>query len=200
MEDSPALFCGEDPGKRFASSALAKKTGKIVTIEEHFDIGRLGTIVCELCGAACPVPVLRLGARSDYISSGPYKDLLAEVGLDTDSLVEGHALASSAFSHGGFPVRKCRQNFRPGALDFNMRKIEQAAQYRPGLLQEAAFIKKSRTGFTDERPAVFHERLKCRSFRIADNQGHREIQSPDVAGKQEIQLVLKKNRMGMQRL
>jgi transketolase len=65
----------------------AKRTGKVVTVEEHFNIGGLGTIVCELCSASCPVPVLRLGVRNDYISSGPYIDLLAEVGLDTDSLV-----------------------------------------------------------------------------------------------------------------
>ncbi len=65
----------------------AKKTGKVVTVEEHFDIGGLGTIVCELCSASCPVPVLRLGVPSDYINSGPYKDLMAEVGLDTDHLV-----------------------------------------------------------------------------------------------------------------
>ena len=88
MEDSPGLFYGEDPGRRFAPASAAKKTGKIVTVEEHFNIGGLGTIVCELCGDSCPVPVLRLGARHDYISSGPYKDLLAEVGLDTGSLVE----------------------------------------------------------------------------------------------------------------
>jgi len=88
LEDSPALFYGEASGRRFALSAAAQKTGKIVTVEEHFDIGGLGTIACELCGAACPVPVLRLGARSDYISAGPHKDLLAEAGLETDSLVE----------------------------------------------------------------------------------------------------------------
>ncbi len=66
----------------------ARKIGKIVTVEEHFDIGGLGTIVCELCGNSCPMPVLRLGVRGDYISSGPYKDLLAEVGLDPHSLAQ----------------------------------------------------------------------------------------------------------------
>lgn len=64
----------------------ARQTGKIVTVEEHFVVGGLGTIVCELCAARAPVPVLRLGAPHEYISSGPYADIMNDIGLDAKSL------------------------------------------------------------------------------------------------------------------
>ena len=40
--------------------ASAKKTGAVVTAEEHNVIGGLGSAVCEVLAEACPVPVLRV--------------------------------------------------------------------------------------------------------------------------------------------
>lgn len=66
----------------------AQKCRKIVTVEEHFNIGGLGTIISELCSEECPVPVKRLGAPHTYISAGPYQDLLKVSGLRPDDIVE----------------------------------------------------------------------------------------------------------------
>ena len=39
----------------------AKKTGKVVTAEEHSVIGGLGSAVCEALSELCPTPVCRIG-------------------------------------------------------------------------------------------------------------------------------------------
>ncbi|MDR1710439.1 MAG: transketolase family protein [Propionibacteriaceae bacterium] len=59
----------------------AAKTGRVVTVEEHYVIGGLGTIVQEtLSGQA--VPVMKLGIPHEYATSGPYLEVLAHYGLD----------------------------------------------------------------------------------------------------------------------
>ena len=54
-----------------------KKTRKILTIEEHYIIGGLGSVVGEMINENDPVPLKRIGLPHEYISSGPY-DLLKE--------------------------------------------------------------------------------------------------------------------------
>jgi transketolase len=54
-----------------------KKTRKILTIEEHYIIGGLGSVVSEMISEHDPVPLKRIGLPHQYISSGPY-DLLKE--------------------------------------------------------------------------------------------------------------------------
>ncbi|WP_196593268.1 transketolase family protein [Pectinatus sottacetonis] len=60
----------------------AKKTGKIITIEEHSIIGGLGGAVTEVLTESYPVPVLRLGINDCFGHSGPAIALLHEFGLD----------------------------------------------------------------------------------------------------------------------
>jgi transketolase len=64
----------------------AKKTGKIVTVEEHYRDGGLGTLVSEVCSQEFPVPVKRVGVPKEYASSGPYDQLLKYYGLDEESI------------------------------------------------------------------------------------------------------------------
>ncbi len=66
----------------------AKKTGKIITVEEHSIIGGLGGAVCEALAAHCPVPVLRLGINDCFGHSGPAEGLLHEVGLDCEGITK----------------------------------------------------------------------------------------------------------------
>ena len=66
----------------------ARKTGRIVTVEEHYVEGGLGTMVSEVTGSECPVPVLRLGVPKDYATSGPYRDILSYYGLDAAGIAE----------------------------------------------------------------------------------------------------------------
>lgn len=66
--------------------SAAKKTGKIVTVEEHYLDGGLGTIVSEVCSTEYPVPVKRLGVPKTYATSGTYEELLAYYGLDAEGI------------------------------------------------------------------------------------------------------------------
>ena len=66
----------------------ARKTGKIVTVEEHYADGGLGSLVCEICSSEYPVPVKRLGVPKSYATSGPYEQLLEYYGLDKDGIVK----------------------------------------------------------------------------------------------------------------
>ena len=66
----------------------ARKTGKMVTVEEHYTDGGLGSLVCEICSSEYPVPVKRLGVPKSYATSGPYEQLLEYYGLDKDGIVK----------------------------------------------------------------------------------------------------------------
>ena len=69
-------------------AASAKKTGKVVTVEEHSIIGGLGSAVCEALAETLPTPVLRIGVNDVYGESGPAKALLSEYGLDAKGIYE----------------------------------------------------------------------------------------------------------------
>ena len=60
----------------------ASKTGRVVTCEEHSVIGGLGSAVCDVLAATCPVPVEKLGVNDVFGESGPAVDLLKKYGLD----------------------------------------------------------------------------------------------------------------------
>lgn len=65
----------------------ARKTGKIVTVEEHYVPGGLGTIVSEVCCKTVPVQIKMIGVPKVYATSGPYNELLSYYGLDTEGIV-----------------------------------------------------------------------------------------------------------------
>ncbi len=59
----------------------AKKTGCVVTAEEHSIIGGLGGAVCEALAGICPVPVVRVGVEDKFGKSGKVPALLEAYGL-----------------------------------------------------------------------------------------------------------------------
>lgn len=65
----------------------AKKTGKVITVEEHNVIGGLGEAVCSALSECCPTPVKRIGINDVFGHSGPAKDLLKQFGLSADNIV-----------------------------------------------------------------------------------------------------------------
>lgn len=67
-------------------AASAKKTGKVVTAEEHSIIGGLGGAVCEALAETCPVPVCRIGMNDIFGESGSAGALVAKYGLDADGI------------------------------------------------------------------------------------------------------------------
>lgn len=66
----------------------AKKTGKVITVEEHNVIGGLGEAVCSVLSECCPTPVKRIGINDVFGHSGPAKDLLKQFGLSAENIVK----------------------------------------------------------------------------------------------------------------
>ena len=66
--------------------ASAKKTGKVVTVEEHSVIGGLGSAVCDLLAEKAPTPVKRIGVQDVFGESGPAEEVLSKYGLDVDGI------------------------------------------------------------------------------------------------------------------
>ncbi len=58
----------------------AARTGAVVTVEDHYVNGGLGSAVAELLGERLPAPLERVALRS-YAASGPYYELLDHVGI-----------------------------------------------------------------------------------------------------------------------
>lgn len=66
----------------------AKKTGRVITVEEHSIIGGLGEAVCSLLAENFPCAVKRIGIRDVFGHSGKDYDLLTEFKLTAPGLVE----------------------------------------------------------------------------------------------------------------
>ncbi|MBW2963489.1 transketolase family protein [Candidatus Woesearchaeota archaeon] len=66
----------------------AKKTGKVITIEDHQINGGLGSAVAEVLGENYPVKMIRLGVRNSFGESGSPDELLKKHGLDAESMVK----------------------------------------------------------------------------------------------------------------
>lgn len=67
-------------------AAAAKKTGKIVTVEEHSVIGGLGSAVCDVLCEREPARVLKIGMNDIFGESGPAVKLLEKYGLDAEGI------------------------------------------------------------------------------------------------------------------
>ncbi len=66
--------------------ASAKKTGKVITVEEHSVIGGLGSAVCDALSAKQPTPVCKIGINDTFGESGPAAALVVKYGLDGESI------------------------------------------------------------------------------------------------------------------
>jgi transketolase len=68
--------------------SAARETGKIVTVEEHFIAGGLGSAIAEICSQECPVKMKMIGIGDFYASNGPYEELIGKYGLQPDQIKE----------------------------------------------------------------------------------------------------------------
>lgn len=66
--------------------ASAKKTGRVVTVEEHSVIGGLGSAVCDCLSANYPTPVKKLGMQDVFGESGSAAELVKKYGLDAEGV------------------------------------------------------------------------------------------------------------------
>lgn len=64
----------------------AKKTGKVVTVEEHSVIGGLGSAVCDCLSANHPTLVKKLGMQDVFGESGSAAALVQKYGLDAEGV------------------------------------------------------------------------------------------------------------------
>ena len=66
----------------------AKKTGKVVTAEEHSVIGGLGSAVCDALCKCYPVPVKKIGIQDVFGESGSAQALVEKYKLDGKGIYE----------------------------------------------------------------------------------------------------------------
>lgn len=69
-------------------TASARKTGKVVTAEEHSVIGGLGSAVCDALCKSCPVPVMKIGMQDVFGESGSAAALVEKYKLDGKGIYE----------------------------------------------------------------------------------------------------------------
>jgi transketolase len=67
---------------------LAKKTGAVVTAEEHQVTGGLGGAVAEVLSRRSPVPIEMVGLKDKFGVSGPAWELMKHFGLDSNGIIE----------------------------------------------------------------------------------------------------------------
>ncbi|MCL1835326.1 MAG: transketolase family protein [Oscillospiraceae bacterium] len=67
--------------------AAAKKTGAVVTAEEHQIIGGTGSAVAELLAQHCPTPMEMVGVRDVFGESGTGEELMKKHGLSADGII-----------------------------------------------------------------------------------------------------------------
>lgn len=73
--------------------AAARKTGFVVTAEEHSVIGGLGGAVAETLSRRCPTRQAYIGIQDCFGESGKAGDLLKEYGLTAEAIVDACLLA-----------------------------------------------------------------------------------------------------------
>jgi transketolase len=64
----------------------AKKTGFIITVEDHNIIGGLGGAVAEVLSENYPVPMIRVGIMDCFAESGDPQELAEKYGLDSKGI------------------------------------------------------------------------------------------------------------------
>lgn len=68
-------------------AASARKTGRVLTVEEHTICGGMGSAVAEALASTAPALVQMVGIQDRFAESGDYTKLLAKHGLSTDQIV-----------------------------------------------------------------------------------------------------------------
>ena len=66
--------------------AVARATGRVLTVEEHQAAGGFGSAVAEFLSERAPVPLRRLGIQDLFGQSGSPDELLAYYGLDASGI------------------------------------------------------------------------------------------------------------------
>ena len=65
---------------------VAKRTGAVVTVEEHQIMGGMGSAVSEFLSANYPVPMEFVGVKDEFGQSGTPEELIEHYGLGEDGI------------------------------------------------------------------------------------------------------------------
>lgn len=65
----------------------ARKTGCVVTAEEHQIIGGLGSVVSQCLAQNCPTPIEFVGVNDSFGESGKPADLMQKYGLNSENII-----------------------------------------------------------------------------------------------------------------
>ena len=68
--------------------ASVRKTGCVVTAEEHSVIGGLGSAVAEALAQECPAPIEFVGMRDEFGKSGSYAELSRHFNMDSTAIAD----------------------------------------------------------------------------------------------------------------
>jgi transketolase len=68
--------------------AVAKRAGRVITLEEHQVAGGFGSAIAECLSENHPVLLRRLGVHDTFGQSGTPEELLTHYGMDTQKVVE----------------------------------------------------------------------------------------------------------------
>ncbi len=71
-----------------AITALAKKAGKIITVEEHQIRGGMGSAVAECLAKNYPVPMKFIGVNDEFGQSGTPEELIEHYGMGKNAIIE----------------------------------------------------------------------------------------------------------------
>ena len=74
----------------------AKKTGLVLTVEEHSVIGGLGSAVADVLVENIPTKLIKIGVNDEYGYSGPAVDLLKKFGLSSENIIKTATVAISS--------------------------------------------------------------------------------------------------------
>ena len=76
------------PIDKLTIASADKKTGAVVTVEEHQIMGGLGGAVAETLAENCPVPIERVGMPDKFGESGSPDELLEKYGMSVKKIKE----------------------------------------------------------------------------------------------------------------
>ena len=72
-----------------ALAASARKTGRVLTVEEHTTVGGLGSAVAEALAPSAPAALRMIGIQDTFTESGDYTALLRKYGISADHIEAG---------------------------------------------------------------------------------------------------------------
>jgi len=93
--------------------AAAKKTGRVLTTEEHNIFGGLGGAIAEVLGQHYPVPMKIHGLQDCFLESGPNDALLEKYGLTVKHVA---AAAKDLLKASPFTAKKPQPKKKPQAM------------------------------------------------------------------------------------